>query len=100
MNPLSLLRKPVEIDEVAQREAAARGAAAERLARDEAFSLALEQVEAVYMNAWKNADPFDIDVRERAWISVKLLGDLKGQILATVHNGVAARKLIEKALRH
>lgn len=94
-----LLRKPKEVDEVAARRAVERGQAAERLGRDEAFSDALDQIEAVYMNAWKNADPFDVESRERAWVAVKLLGDIRGQILATVHNGVAAQKLIEKALQ-
>jgi hypothetical protein len=95
---MSFLRKPKEINEAEARLAAERGAHAERLARDEALALAFRQVEDAYMDAWKNAGPLDIEIRERAWVATKLLDDLRGQILATVRNGQAAQKLIEKAL--
>lgn len=93
------LRKPKEIDEVALRQAAERGERAARLAQDESFAEAVKKVEAVYMEAWRNADPFDVDTRERAWIATKLLDDLRSQIIATVREGVAAQKQIEKSLR-
>ena len=92
------LRKPKEIDESKLRLALDRGDRAERLARDEAFTEALKQIEQVYMEAWRNADPFDVETRERAWIATKLLDDLRGQILATVREGVAARKQIDRTL--
>lgn len=95
---LGLLRKPKEIDEVKLRLAAERGDRAERLAKDEAFTDALREVEAVYMEVWRSSDPLDVDRRERAWIATKLLEDIRGQIIATVREGVAARKQIERAL--
>lgn len=95
---LGMLRKPKEIDEHKLRLAAERGDRAERLAKDEAFTDALREVETVYMEAWRTAGPLDTEVRERAWIAVKLLDDIRGQILATVREGVAARKQIDRAL--
>lgn len=96
---LGMLRKPKQIDEGALRAAMERGSRAERLAQDEAFTDALAKVEAVYMQAWETSDPFDVETRERAWIAKQLLNDLKGQIIATVREGVAAQKQIERALR-
>jgi hypothetical protein len=95
---MPLLRKPKEIDEVEARRIADRGARAERLAADEAFASAVSQVEAAYLEAWRNASPLDVELRERAWVATKLLEDIRGQILATVRNGQAAQKLIEKSL--
>lgn len=95
---LGLLRKPKEVDQFKLAQAAERGDRAERLARDEAFTDALREVEAVYMEAWRAASPLDTEVRERAWVAVKLLDDIRGQIVATVREGVAARKQIERAL--
>lgn len=95
---MGLLRKPKEIDEGKLRLAAERGDRAERLAKDEAFTAALREVESVYMEAWRTAGALDTEVRERAWIAVKLLDDIRGQILATVREGVAARKQIDRAL--
>lgn len=95
---LGLLRKPKEIDEIKLRQAAERGDRAARLAQDEAFTDALREVEAVYMEAWRTASPLDVEIRERAWVAVKLLEDIRGQIIATVREGVAARKQIDRAL--
>jgi hypothetical protein len=96
---LSLLRKPKEIDEQKLHEAVDRARRAEALARDEAFSDAVAKVEAAYMQAWETSEPFDTEKRERAWIAKQLLNDIRGQILATVREGVAAQKQIERALR-
>ena len=93
------LRKPKQIDEVALRKQVERAQRAESLAKDEAFSEALDMVEAAYMGAWENTDPFDVETRERAWIARKLLHDIRGQIINTVREGVAAQKQIDKALR-
>jgi hypothetical protein len=96
---LGFLRKTKEANAAELQAAVTRGARAEHLAADEALADAFEKVEGVYMNAWRSADPFDVETRERAWIATRLLTDIKEQILSTVREGVAAQKQIERALR-
>jgi hypothetical protein len=96
---LNLLRKPKEIDEVAIARAIERGERAEALAKDDAFTAAVAQVEGFYVDAWRKSDPLDVDARERAWIATKLLEDIRASIIATVREGVVAQKQLEKSLR-
>jgi predicted Zn-dependent protease len=96
---LNLLRKPKEIDEVAIARAIERAERAEALARDDAFTDAVQKVEGFYIEAWRKSDPLDVEARERAWIATKLLEDIRASIIATVREGVVAQKQLEKSLR-
>ena len=96
---VSTLRKPVRVDEFKLREAARRGSAADELARNEAFSEAFDTVRGFYMDAWRNSDALDVEVRERCHVAVCLLDDLKTQIISTVRDGAAARETLEKLQR-
>lgn len=96
---LNLLRKPKEVDEVAIARAIERAARAEALAKDDAFTDALQKVEGFYTEAWRKSDALDIEARERAWVAIKLLEDIRASIIATVREGVVAQKQLEKTLR-
>lgn len=94
-----MLRKPVEPDEQKAAEAARRGEAADRLLKDADLAEAFADVTSVYMDAWKNSDALDVELRERAWIATRLLVDLRSLLIARVREGQAARKRIEGAAR-
>lgn len=96
---VATLRRPMRVDEFKVREAAARGARAEELMRNEAFTEAFEQVRDVYMDAWRNSDSLDVERRERCHVAVCLLDDIKNQILSTVRNGAAARETLDTLQR-
>lgn len=89
-----LLRKPAEPDEHALAVARHRGEQAEQLLKHELLAEAFTKVEAVYMDAWRNSDSLDIDRRERAWVAVGLLADLKNALVAVVREGEAATKKV------
>jgi len=100
VSAFDLLRKPKSVDELQLNQLKERGARAEALGRDETLSEAFVRVEEIYMRAWRNSDPMDIDTRERAWVSVQLLGDVRAQLLQFVAQGEAATKqLIKEAER-
>ena len=99
VSELMQLRTPRTYDEqalMAQRE---RGAKAEALLRDEALQDAFKDLDEAYQRIWRNTSPEDIEVRERAWTSLKLLDDLRNHLISTVRNGAVAQGIIEKALR-
>lgn len=92
------LRMPVKIDEAVEYAARERGAAAEQLLKNEAFTEALADVEKVYLGAWRNSSALDVDLRERAHIAVSLLADIKNVLIARVHDGKIAQKRIQASL--
>lgn len=96
---LPQLRRPVELDEYAAAEKTRRGAAAERLLKDEDLSEAFADVNRVYMDAWAQSDALDIETRERAWIATRLLADLRNALISRVREGKAATKQLEQAAR-
>ena len=90
-----MLRKPREIDIEAEQARAARGEKADVLLRDETFAAALAGVEEHYLGAWRNSDFMDVERRERAWIAVQLLADVKNSLITWVREGRLARDAIE-----
>lgn len=96
---LMQLRKPRQIDEAQARQHRERGAKAEALLRDDAFTSAFREVAQVYESAWRNTAPLDVETRERAWVALRLLDDLRNQLISTVRDGVVAQREIEKSLR-
>jgi hypothetical protein len=93
------LRKPRALDETKNAEARERGAKAEALLRDEALQLAFRQLDEAYTTFWRNTSPEDVDTRERAWASLKVLDDVRNLLISTVQNGAAAQQELERALR-
>ena len=91
-------RKPVEIDEGALRARSARANAATKLAANEAFQEALAEIDAFYLNAWRNSTLEQVDLRERAHIAVSLISDLRTSILSRVRDGEVARETLRKSL--
>jgi hypothetical protein len=96
---LPQLRRPVELDEFAASEKIRRGAAADRLLKDDDLSEAFTDVNRVYMDAWAQSDALDVETRERAWIATRLLADLRNALLSRVRDGKAAQKQLEQAAR-
>lgn len=90
------LRKPVEVDEFALARAAERAARAEALLRDEELQDAFFAVESVYVNAWRTSDALDVDLRERSWVAVQLLSDLKHALIQHVREGSVANDRLAK----
>lgn len=92
-----LLRKPVEIDEGRLAQQRARGEAADQLLKHELLAEAFQRIESVYLDAWRNSTTFDTELRERTWMAVQLLGDVKQFLINTVRTGEVATKQILKA---
>jgi hypothetical protein len=91
-----LLRKPKEVDQHELDVKRARATHAQQLLEDPMLKEAFERVESVYMQAWRNSDPFASDTRERSWVAVQLLGDLKNSLIAVVRDGEAATAQLKK----
>ena len=96
---LPKFRRPVEIDTAALAEAQRRAERARLLLEDEDLKRAFEMIEGVYMYAWRKTESNDVERRERAWMMVTLLGDLKTYLITCVEKGEAAREQMEKAAR-
>lgn len=96
---LPQLRKPTELDEFAAAEKTRRGAAAERLLKDQDLAEAFADVERVYMDAWAHSAALDIETRERAWIATRLLADVRNALITRIRDGKAAQKQLEQAAR-
>lgn len=94
---LPRFRKPApEIDPRVAAEAQRRGQRAKQLLDDADLKRAFDTVEAVYLNAWRNSLATDVEVRERAHVAVSLLKDLRNYLLATVEQGDAMARKLEK----
>jgi hypothetical protein len=92
-----LLRRPVEVDEIALEKARERGAEAQRLIEHPLVIEAFERVEAAYMRAWRTSAMEEVEKRERAHDAVLLLTDLKGFLHAVMRDGEGAAELLRKA---
>jgi hypothetical protein len=91
-----LLRKPKEVDQHALDVKRARATEAHALLENEMLKEAFDRVEGVYMQAWRGSDPFATETRERSWIAVQLLSDLKNSLIAVVRDGEAATAQLKK----
>ncbi len=93
------LRTPRAVDGEKLVAARERGAKAEALLRDEALQGAFRQLDEAYQLMWRSTSPDDIDMRERAWVSLKVLDDVRNLLISTVRDGAVAQRELEKALR-
>lgn len=98
MNVFASLRKPKPVDEGKLALLRERGARAKRLLNDETLVEALARMEAVYMAGWLGSAALDVELRERAHISVNLIHDLKKQLLSFATDGEMAAKKLEAEL--
>ena len=90
---------PSEINEAAERAALERGNQATALMENEAFKEALEDVEKVYIAAWRNSNALDVELRERAHMCVGLLADIRNVLVGRIRAGKqASEKLVEHSL--
>ena len=93
------LRKPVKIDEVAEQQKYQRGQKAKQLLEDETLVEAFAAVEDVYMSAWRSSAGDDAAFRERCFVAISLLADIKGALGSYVKDGAVAFDRLEKNLR-
>ncbi len=90
------LRKPVEPDELKLAEERARGERAKRLLEDELLVEAFDKIERVYVATWRATRPDDIEVRERAYLMLLLLGDLRTALTEVANTGAVAAETLER----
>jgi hypothetical protein len=95
-----LLRNPVVRDERAMRDRVERGRKADELMNDETFCDAFQAIERVYIDAWRASDMYQVDLRERAHVAVKLLEDIRTQLRSYMVDGKVALEQIEKQIKN
>ncbi len=93
------LRTPRRVDGEKLQAARERGSKAEALLRDESLQGAFKALDEAYQAIWRNTAPDEHEVRERAWASLKVLDDVRNQLLSVVRNGAVAHAELEKTLR-
>ena len=93
------LRKPRAVDETKLTERIEQGRQAEELLRNEALQRAFRQLDESYQSFWRNTSADDTETRERAWLTLKVLDDVRNILISTVREGAVAQRELEKALR-
>lgn len=78
---------------------AARGEHAARLLSDPLLVEAFETIAERYEEAWKTSPARDVEGRERLWVMLKCLEQVKGHITSVVERGqMASVELQERGL--
>ena len=72
-----------------------KGAQAKALAENELLNAILDEMDRDLVNAWRNSDGDDHDVRHNAYLMQRLLGDFKRRLGVIQKDG----ELAEKAAR-
>jgi hypothetical protein len=82
-------------DDRLQRDAA-RGARAKALLEDELVAEAFTKLEAEYIAAWKGWRANDIDGRERLWLAVNLIGQVRDHLGRIIAGGKLAERQLQE----
>lgn len=77
-------------------EKARRGEHAKHLLEDPVLVQALDNLEAQYIEAWKNTASDEEEGRERLYRAVQVVGDVRQQLRVIVDQGRISRDHIEK----
>lgn len=76
-----------------------RGEEARQLLEHPLLADAFDAIEADVMRQWQDSPARDVDGREKLWLTLKLLGRVKGQLESVVETGkVAQATLAERAM--
>ena len=73
---------------------------ARALLEDELLSEAFAKVESHYIAAWRSSASLEVDLRERSWMAVQLLADLRNTLISFVREGEVAKKKIAQINEH
>lgn len=74
-----------------------RGARARRILEDDLWKDAVEKVATSIRRAWENSRPDDTEARERAYLELRLLNALVGDLKKVLETGELAGRQIERA---
>jgi hypothetical protein len=80
--------------------AAAKGDKAYAKLSDDLFKDALKQLEADYIEAWKNTGVNDATAREKLWLAIKTLDQFESHLVTVMNDGKLARSQIEAMSRN
>ncbi len=83
-------------DESKLTAAAARGARAETLLRNELLQEAFAALEARYVEEWRVTQFRDTDARERLWQAVNIVRKVKDHLGAILANGKLAQRELDE----
>ncbi len=83
-------------DEIALRKDMERAAQAIALLENPIFAEAFASLEKAYFDTWKQTGIRDDAGREKLWLAVKVMGDVKAHLEAVVSNGTVAKKELER----
>lgn len=75
---------------------ARRGVEAKELLDNPVLVSAFDALEAQYLKAWRESKPADQEERERLWLAVGILNEIKRHLRIVVENGVVANREIDK----
>ncbi len=73
-----------------------RGQEAKELLENPMLVEAFEALEREYLKAWRQSKPADDEERERLWLAVGILDEIKRHLRVVVENGVMAKRDIDK----
>lgn len=84
-------------------EARNRAAQAETLVNNELLSEGFKELEAAYIQAWRQTNPHDERAREKLYLAVNVIGKIKDHLQSVITNGKIAdaelNELIEQQKR-
>lgn len=75
---------------------ARKGSEAKDLLENPILVEAFDVLEAEYLKAWRQSKPADEEERERLWLAVGILDEIKRHLRVVVENGTMAKRDIDK----
>jgi hypothetical protein len=78
--------------------AISRGQRAKLLLDDELLQETFRQIEADFINGWKNSKPHEADGRERVWQALNALGKVRDYLSVTMTNGKHAQRQLDELM--
>ena len=82
-------------DEGQRAEEIDRGNKAKVILSDPLFQEAFEQLRELYMNAWEQTTIKDSDTRERLWMMIANLGDVKAHLKTVLETGQMSEQQLD-----
>ena len=73
-----------------------KGMQAKELLENPIMAEAFVELERRYMEAWRQSKPADQEERERLWLAVGILGEIKRHLRIVVDTGAMAKRDIDK----
>lgn len=73
-----------------------RGAEARALLENPVLGDAFDALEAEYLKAWRESKPADQEERERLWLAVGILNEIKRHLRIVIDAGAVAKRDLDK----